>query len=151
MRANIVHPRAMATAFVLIAALVSLNAKAETETVDGLVVRIGLDTAGHAGKSPEAHVAPLRIPKSQSMQRLVVSLSYAGNHERITDARVDVEVKNPPGQVQKKALLHAVATAPADYSDFFRFDQSGQYLITVFVLRKGETDPTEAVFAENVP
>lgn len=148
MRANIVHPRAMATAFVLIAALISLNAKAETETVDGLVVRIGLDSAGHAGKSPGAS---LRIPKSQSMQRLVVSLSYAGNHERITDARVDVEVKNPPGQVQKKALLHAVATAPADYSDFFRFDQSGAYLITVFVLRKGENEPTEAVFAENVP
>lgn len=150
MRINIFQLR-LAAGLLLLASLHSLNANAETETVDGLTVRIGLVSAEHAGKSPGELKTHLKIPKSKSMQHLVVSLSYAANGERIEDAKVSVVVKNPLGQVQKKSLLHAAPAGPSDYSEFFKFDMSGEYVITVFVLRKDQSEPLEAVFTESLP
>ncbi|HQT26454.1 MAG TPA: hypothetical protein PLK99_07645 [Burkholderiales bacterium] len=143
--------RMLAAGIILLAALYSMNASAQTETIDGMVVRLGLVSAEHAREAPGELQTHLRIPKSKSMQHLMVSLSYAGSGERITDAKVSIEVENPLGQIQKKDLLNAAPAGPVDYSEFFRFDMSGKYFITVFVLRKGQTEPTEAVFTEEIP
>lgn len=143
--------RILAGGIILLAALSSLEAKAQVETIDGLVVRLGLVSAEHARKAPGELATHLHIPKSKAMQHLVVSLSYVGTGERITDAKVSVQVENPLGQIQKKDLLNATPAGPVDYSEFFRFDMSGQYTITVYVLRKGQAEPTEAVFTEEIP
>jgi hypothetical protein len=62
-----------------------------------------------------------------------------------------VEVRDPLGRTQKKTLLHVAPAGPSNYGEYFRFDASGQYLITVFVLKPGQGEPFEAIFSENVP
>jgi hypothetical protein len=133
------------TGALLLAAFHSINAKAESETVDGLTVQVGM-----AG-SPKNPRAPLNIAKSPSLQPVLVTLSNADNGELIKDAWISMEVRGPLGRKQKKTLLHAAPAGPSNYGESFRFDASGQYLITVFVLKPGQGEPFEAIFTENVP
>lgn len=137
--------RIIAGGFVFLAACAPLQAQADAETIDGVVVKMGVISAD--ANSRADFQAPIHT--SHAMQRLIVELSYDGNHDRIDDAQVSVNVKSPKGSLQKKHLLHAAGAA--NYSELFRFDTNGQYLITVFVLRKGQSEPLEAIFAENVP
>ncbi len=138
-------------AMILFSAFHLASAWAETKTIDGLAVRMGIVPAEQASQAPGELQTHHRIPKSKSAQHLVVSLANAGNGERFEDAKVSVEVKNPLGQIQKKTLLHVAPAGPSNYGEYFRFDASGQYLITVFVLKPGQGEPFEAIFSENVP
>lgn len=144
MRITIFQLRIVAGAF-LLAALHSINAKAESETVDGLTVQIGM------ANSPGKPRAPLNITKSSSLQPVLVTLANADNGELIKDASISMEVRDPLGRTQKKTLLHAAPAVSPDFRESFRFDASGQYLITVFVLKPGQGEPFEAIFSENVP
>ncbi len=142
--------RILARSIILLAALYSVSTWAQTETVGGMVVRLGVVSAEHAREAPGELQSHLRIPKSKSMQHLMVSLFKAEGGERITDAKVSIAVENPLGQIQQKELLNAAPAGPVDYSEFFRFDMSGKYVITVSVTRKGEPKPVEAVFTEEI-
>ena len=133
-----------------LSALYSLPAPAQVQNVDGMTIRIGLVSAEQARQSVGEIQTHGSIPRSKTMKHLVVSLSDANTGERIENAQVTVEVKNPLGQVQKKNMLHAAPAGPSDYSEFFRFDMSGKYEITVHVKRKGTEEPVKASFTEDV-
>ena len=138
---TIFQTRIAAAAF-LLAAFHPVHAHAESETVDGLTVRIDM-----VGKESNAR-APLAISKSASLQPLQVSLSNADNGKPILDAVISLAVRNPRGQHQKKALTRS---PDGQYSGAFMFDASGQYLVTVYVLKSGQGEPFEAIFSERVP
>ncbi|NNM81888.1 MAG: hypothetical protein HKL98_04685 [Burkholderiales bacterium] len=139
--------RILATGLCLAALLSPLQAMADAKTVDGVVVKIGVVSAAQDGNLPENFTAPLH--KEKAIQRLLVNLSRAENQQRIDNAIVRAEVKNPGGTMEKK-ILHRIRNS-TDYSELFRFDRSGNYLITISIQTKNRKEPLEAVFTENIP
>jgi hypothetical protein len=67
----------------------------------------------------------------------------------IGDADVTVQLKNPRGTLQKKALMPMLTAGYPDYSEVFDFGWSGHYTLTVLVKRKGAPGPVEARFDVN--
>jgi len=82
-------------------------------------------------------------------QHILVSLAEEKGGARVGDAQVSIEVKNPKGVVQKKALMPMVTAGYPDYSEVFDFAWSGKYQLRVLIQRKPGTKPTEATFTVN--
>jgi hypothetical protein len=113
------------------------------KTIDGVMINLGIVPAavalranGHRDMHP-SHPPP-------GSQHVLVTLDQAEDGKRIGDAEVVVEIIDPHGGVEKKALLHTQADGFPDYSELFRFGWSGEYSIRVIVTLKGAVKPIEA-------
>ena len=130
-------------------ALVALPASAQTQkTVNGLVVNIGIMSAIDAEHTDAQHGVH-KGGHGSGTQHILVSLAEEKGGARVGDAQVSVEVKNPKGVVQKKALMPMVTAGYPDYSEVFDFPWSGKYQLRVLIQRKAGTRPTEATFTVN--
>ena len=135
----------IATSLVAMALAWTPAAAQQVKTVAGVVVNIGLvpaEVALRADGHRDAH--PLHPPAGS--QHLLVTLDDEKSHKRIGDAEVTVEVTDPHGHVEKKALLHTQAGGLADYSDLFVFGWSGEYALRVLITPRPGAKPIEARF-----
>jgi len=136
-------------AVALLGALLALPVYAQTQkTVNGLVVNIGIVNAIDAEHSDAQHGVHKGGHGSGS-QHILVSLAEEKSGARVGDAQVSIEVKNPKGVVQKKALMPMVTAGYPDYSEVFDFGWSGKYQLRVTILRKAGAKPVEATFTVN--
>lgn len=138
----------MVTAAAL-AALFALPVCAQQmKTVGGLVINIGIVSAIEAEHVDAQHGAH-KGGHGSGARHIVVSLAEEEGGARIGDAQVSIEVKDPKGAVQKKALVPMVTAGVPDYSEVFDFGWSGKYLVRVLIKRLGAAKPVEAVFTVN--
>ena len=130
-------------------ALVALPASAQSQkTVNGLVVNIGIVNAIDAEHSDAQHGAH-KGGHGPGSQHILVSLAEEKGGARVGDAKVSIEVKNPKGVVQKKALMPMVTAGYPDYSEVFDFGWSGKYQLRVLIERKAGARPIETTFTVN--
>jgi hypothetical protein len=116
-----------------------------TKSAGGMIINFGLVPAGVALRADghrDAH--PLSPPPGS--QHLLITLDNERTGKRIGDAEVVVEVVDPKGHVEKKALLHTQAGGLPDYSDLFRFEWSGTYSIRVIITSRLGSKPIETKF-----
>ena len=133
-------------AYVLAAVLVSAPASAQqAKTVADVTVHFGLVTALMA-EHVDAQHGVHRGGHGSGMEHLVVSLTDVRNGSHIAGARVDVEVRDPKGKVQRKPLQAMVTAGFPDYSEVFHFGWSGKYTIRVTLLPKDAAKPIETSF-----
>ena len=134
------------TAALLAAGLACSTALAQqTRTVGGRVVNFGIMPAAaalHAEGHAEAHPAS---PPAGS-QHLLITLDDEKSHQRIGDAEVTIEVKDPRGKLEKKALLPTHGGGLPDYSELYVFSGSGDYDVRVIIARQGGAKPVETHF-----
>ena len=114
-------------------------------TVDGLIIDIGIVSAAKAASDP-SQAERFGTHHPSGAQHLVVSLTDARSAAHIGDAEVAAEIRDPTGKVQKKVLGPAITAGIPDYSAMFVFDWSGKYTIRVFVTPKGGKKPFESRF-----
>lgn len=141
--------RRFATALgVAFALCTSVAAAQGTKTVSGLVVSFGIVPAELALRA-DGHrdLHPSNPPPGS--QHLLITLDDQKTGKRIGDAEVLIEVTDPRGHVEKKALLHTQASGFPDYSDLFRFAWPGKYAIRVVIVPQRNAKPIEAQFAVN--
>jgi hypothetical protein len=123
----------LVTAAVLVLAALSAHAQ-QAKSVDGIVVQLGLmsaERAVHAEGHRDAH--PASFPSGS--QHVLITLADAKSGKPIADADVVVEVVDPHGAVEKKALLHTSAAGMPDYSELFVFGWSGTYSLRMTATR----------------
>jgi hypothetical protein len=135
-------------AVALLSALVSLTGYAQSQkTVNGLVVDIGIVNAIEAEHTDAQH-GTHKGGHGSGSQHILISLAEEKSGTRVADAQVSIELRNPKGVVQKKALMPMVTAGYPDYSEVFDFGWSGMYQLRVVILRKGAR-PVEAAFSIN--
>ena len=129
--------------------LLALPVYAQSQkTVNGLVVNIGIVNAIDAEHTDAQHGAH-KGGHGPGSQHILVSIAEEKSGTRVGDAQVSIEVKNPKGVVQKKALMPMVTAGYPDYSEVFDFAWSGKYQLRVTILRKAGARPVEASFTVN--
>jgi hypothetical protein len=129
-------------------ALLALPVYAQSQkTVDGLVINIGIVNAIEAEHTDAQH-GTHKGGHGSGSQHILISLAEEKSGTRVADAQVSIEVRNPKGVVQKKALMPMVTAGYPDYSEVFDFGWSGKYQLRVMILRKGAR-PVEAAFSIN--
>lgn len=133
---------------ILAAALASLPAAAQQQTVEGVVVNLGIINAISAEHSDAQHGVH-KGGHGGGMEHVLVSLADEKGGARIGDAEVTIEVRDPKGVVQKKSAMAMMTAGFPDYSEVFEFGWSGRYVVTVLVKRKGAAKPVRARFAIN--
>lgn len=134
-------------AFVLTAALVVAPASAQqAKKVGDVVVSFGL-VAALAAEHVDAQHGIHKGAHQSGVEHLVVSLAQAKTGARIADAGVVVEVRDPKGKVQRKALMAMITAGVPDYSEVFDFGRSGKYSIRITILQKGAAKRLNASFA----
>jgi hypothetical protein len=119
----------------------------QMKTVGGIVVNIGLMNA-IAAEHVDAQHGAHQGGHGAGIEHIVVALAEEKGAARIADAAVTVEVKNPKGAVQKKALMAMTTAGFPDYSEVFDFGWSGKYTVKVSIRRK-DAKPVEARFTVN--
>jgi uncharacterized protein involved in high-affinity Fe2+ transport len=126
-------------------ALLALPVHAQSQkTVNGLVVNIGIVNAIDAEHSDAQHGVH-KGSHGPGSQHVLVSIAEEKGGARVGDAQVSIELKNPKGVVQKKALMPMVTSGYPDYSEVFDFGWSGKYQLRVLIQRKNAR-PIEATF-----
>ena len=138
----------MVSAAVLVVTLALPVCAQQMKTAGGLVINIGIVSAIEAEHVDAQHGAH-KGGHGSGAQHIVVSLAEEKGGARIGDARVSIEVKNPKGAVQKKALMPMSTAGFPDYSEVFDFGWSGTYRVRVLIQRSGAAKPVEAVFTVN--
>lgn len=129
-------------------ALLALPVCAQSQkVVSGLVVNIGIVNAMDAEHADAQHGVH-KGGHGPGSQHILVSLAEQKGGARVGDAQVSIEVKNPKGAVQKKALMPMVTAGYPDYSEVFDFAWSGKYQVLVTIVRKGAR-PIETTFSVN--
>jgi len=116
----------------------------QAKTVDGVVIQLGImsaEKAVHAEGHRDAH--PAKFPLGS--QHILIALADAKSHKPIADADVVIEVVDPKGGVEKKALLHTSAAGMPDYSELFLFNWSGTYSLRLTATR-ANAKPVKATF-----
>lgn len=120
----------------------------EMKTIDGLVINLGLMSAQkavHAAGHRDMH--PDRFPSGS--EHVLITLTQAKIGRPIGDAAVEVEVVDPKGRAEKKALLRTSAGGAPDYSELFQFGWSGKYSVRVHVTPTPGAKPVKATFTVN--
>jgi hypothetical protein len=132
----------------VLCAFVALPVSAQTEkTVNGLVINIGITNSIDAEHSDAQHGVH-KGSHGSGMQHILVSVAEEKGGARVSDAQVSIELKDPKGVVQKKALMPMVTAGYPDYSEVFDFGWSGKYQLRVRIQRNA-SKPVEARFTVN--
>lgn len=134
--------RSLVAAF---AALCALPAFGQQKTVEGIVINLGVmsaERAVHAEGHRDMH--PDKFPSGS--QHVLITLADEKTGRHISDAEVQVEVRDPKGARVAKPLLHTSAAGVPDYSELFVFDWSGTYQLSVSVTPMKGGKPMKASF-----
>lgn len=130
-------------------AMTALPVSAQTQkTVNGLVVNMGIMNSIDAEHTDAQHGVH-KGGHGSGTQHILISLAEEKGGARVGDAQVSIEVRNPKGVVQKKALMPMVTAGYPDYSEVFDFPWSGKYQLRVLIQRKGGGRPVETTFTVN--
>lgn len=128
------------------AMLVAFAASAQqAKTANGLLINFGLmpaEQAVHAQGHRDLH--PEKFPSGS--QHILVTVTDEKAGKRIGDADVVVEVVDPKGNAERKALLRTSAAGMPDYSELFVFGWSGDYEVRVSVFPTKDAKPVKASF-----
>ena len=87
----------------------------QMKKVEGIVVNIGIVHALEVGGA----------------QHVIVSLAEEKSGARIGDAEVSIELQDPQGRQQRKAMMAMFTAGFPDYSEMFNFGWSGRYTLRV--------------------
>jgi hypothetical protein len=140
-------PRTLCAA--ALAALLAFSVHAQgMKTVGGIVVNIGIVSALDAEHVDAQHGAH-KGGHGGGMEHVVVSLAEEKSGERIPDAEVAIEVRDPKGRLQKKPAMAMITAGYPDYSEVFEFGWSGRYIVRVLAKRRGAAKPIDVRFAVN--
>jgi hypothetical protein len=120
----------------------------QSKTVAGLIVNFGIVPAAVALRADGHRDAHPEHPPSGS-QHLLITLDEEKGGKRIGDAEVLVEVTDPQGHVEKKAMLHTQGGGFPDYSELFVFGWSGEYSIRVIITPTPGAKPIQTRFVVN--
>lgn len=130
----------------VLAMLVALPVSAQqAKTADGLLINFGLMSAEHAIHAQghrDAH--PEKFPSGS--QHILIALTDQKTAKPIGDAEVVVEVIDPKGKTERKALLRTSAAGMPDYSELFVFGWSGKYAVRVSVFQRKDAKPVKTSF-----
>ena len=137
-----------AVALVTIAFAFTPAVAQQSRTVGGLIVNFGIVPAAVALRADGHRDAHPEHPPSGS-QHLLITLDEEKSGKRIGDAEVLIEVTDPHGHVEKKALLHTQGGGFPDYSELFVFGWSGEYSIRVIITPAPGTKPIQTRFVVN--
>lgn len=130
-------------------AFAALPAAAQSQkAVGGLVVNIGILNAIDAEHGDAQHGVH-KGSHGPGQQHILVSIAEEKGGARVGDAQVSIELKNPKGVVQKKALMPMVTSGYPDYSEVFEFAWSGKYQLRVLIQRKNGARPIDTTFTVN--
>lgn len=114
--------------------------------VGGLIINIGVVTAGQAAHFPEELNSHPELNSPEGNYHLVVGLSDARSGAHVADAAVSADVRWPSGQVQSKELVSRVTAGVPDYSGVFDMHVPGRYQIVVHVKTAAHAKPLTATF-----
>lgn len=117
----------------------------QVKVIAGVVINFGLMPAELALRAEGHRDAHPQHPPAGS-QHLLIALDDEKSHARIGDAEVLVEVTDPRGRVEKKALLHTQGGGLRDYSELFQFSWSGEYIVRAIIMLRPGAKPIEARF-----
>jgi len=138
----------MKVAFALTALVLAASpARADEKSVGGLIVNLGLMPAWQAMQVDghrEAHSH--EFTSHTGSQHLLIVVADKATGKRLGDAQVVVEVIDPKGHHEKKALARTQAAGQPDYSEIFEFGWSGTYRVRVNVLPAGGAKPLSTNF-----
>jgi hypothetical protein len=109
---------------------------AHRQTVDGIIVNIGIVPAAQARALP-GEADRHREQRSSGAQHLLVSLTDEKTGAYVSGAEVSIEIKDPRGNTQKKTLVEASTAGVPDYSGVVKFAWAGKYAIKVMIKPKG--------------
>ncbi len=140
------RPSLASCAFAAILLSVGAPVAAQQRTVvEGIVVNLGIVTAEEAFGA-EGHREAHPFTTAASARHLLITLDDQKSGNRIGNAEVVVEVADPGGRVEKKALLHTQAAGLPDYSEMFDFRSFGEYTVRVVITPQSGAKPIEAQF-----
>ena len=130
-------------------AFVALPVSAQTQkTVNGLVINMGIMNSIDAEHTDAQHGVHKGAHASGTLH-ILISLAEEKDGARVDDAKVSIEMKDPKGVVQKKALMPMVTSGYPDYSEVFEFPWSGKYQLHLTIERRGGARPIETTFTVN--
>lgn len=136
--------RVVAAALALVLAALPAAAQ-QMKTVDGIVINIGIVRAIDA-EHVDAQHGVHKGGHSAGAEHIVAALADRKSGARIADAEVSIEVRDPKGKLEKKALMAMTTAGFPDYSEVFQFGWTGKYRVRVIVKPKGAAKPLEAKF-----
>ena len=133
-------------ALIAAAVLIATPTSAEhRKVVDGIAINIGVVPA--AQMRADAYERSMhRETGTSATHHVVVGVADAQSGAPIGDAQVTLELVDPRGGTQRKALERGNAGGFPDYSGLFRFGWSGAYKLRVTVARAGAA-PVTSTFA----
>jgi hypothetical protein len=138
----------MRFAFTLAALLLAASpALADEKIVGDMVINLGLMPAWQAMQVEghrEAHSH--QFVSRNGSQHLLIVVADKQTGKRLGEARVVVEVIDPKGRAEKKALARTQAAGQPDYSEVFEFGWSGSYDVRVNVVPIAGAKPVNARF-----
>ena len=117
----------------------------QRKVVDGIIVNLGIVTAEEAFGA-EGHRESHSFTTAASARHVLITLDDQKSGSRIADAEVVVEITDPTGHVERKALLHTQAAGLPDYSEMFDFRSFGEYVVRVVITPQPGGKPIEAQF-----
>ena len=121
--------------------------RADEKTVGTVIVNLGLMPAAQAMQVDghrEAHSH--EFTSKTGSQHLLIVVADKQSGKRLGDARVVVEVIDPKGNHEKKALARTQAAGQPDYSEVFEFGWSGSYDVRVSVVPTPGAKPVNTRF-----
>ena len=116
------------------------------QTVDGIVVRLGLISVREAQKTHGGKMELGKRPRDGKRQHVLINLSDAATGAHLTAAKISADVKNPLDAHQTMTLRSMRHDDITDYGEYFRFDMSGRYLIRVTAWPANANSPIEVEF-----
>jgi len=141
------HTSAVALLFAAALAAAPVSAQ-QRKTVEGIVINIGIVNALMA-EHVDAQHGVHQGGHGSGAEHIVVSLADAKSGARIAGAEVAIELKDPKGRIQRKALMAMTTSGVPDYSEVFAFGWSGKYSLRLTVTPKGATKPVSTRFTVN--
>lgn len=137
------------TALLAVSSLLATPALAEhRKVVDGLEINIGVVPAAQLLRTDAYERSSHLAMATNATHHVVVGVADARTGEPIGDARVSLDLVDPRGVAQSRALVPGDAGGRPDYSGLFRFGWSGGYKLRVNVERAG-TAPVRTTFRWN--
>ncbi len=119
-----------------------------SRTVDGLTLYLGVMPSEIVGEHSPSH-AEGRMhggKRGERIQHVVVAAYDVKTNERVTDATVRASVRDPGINTEEKALQPMTIAGTLTYGNYFVINPGTRYLITIFVQRPGQHQPTKTQF-----
>lgn len=120
-----------------------------SRTVDGLTLYLGVMPSEIVGEHAGAQMHGGK--RGKRVQHVVVAVYDAKTNERVTDATVRANVRDPGINVEEKALEPMRIAGTLTFGNYFVINPGTGYVITISVQRPGQYQPITAQFNYDRP